>query len=205
VLLPSQVQLVGAGTNTTLCVAVDVRPQRLITIAQGAPPILISNVRILGSLEVLGGELTLSSCGIEPGISDGSILSASDGRALSIEGGAVTLKNTTLSGHLAGAIGVHAATLLLIASTIRNCRALTGAAMLVDGNANVTIDGSTFIANAAETSGGAVQVGMRECPTAAAPHTICELNMLRCTDILSLTPLQADRQRPCASAQPNVL
>eukprot|EP00966_Prymnesium_polylepis_P182093 4218141-Prymnesium_polylepis.2 len=79
-------------------------------------------------------------------------------RALTITGGRVILARTVLFGHSAGAIGVVEATLILIETTIRDCRARTGGAVLVGRDSTVRGTKTLFTDNSADVSGGALQV-----------------------------------------------
>eukprot|EP00966_Prymnesium_polylepis_P259289 5988884-Prymnesium_polylepis.1 len=135
----------------------------LVTVMHGAPRVHISSVRLLGRLSVEGGDLTLTDCRMEAmghRLDDaennvlGDIL---PGRALSIRGGHAALVRSVLRGHPSGAIGVHEASLILIESIVERSRAQLGGAILID-KANVTIAGSLLAENAADVSGGALQV-----------------------------------------------
>eukprot|EP00966_Prymnesium_polylepis_P268084 6193087-Prymnesium_polylepis.2 len=53
-------------SDATISFAVESQPTVLVTVAQGAPRVNMVNVRLLGSLRVRGGHLTLSACHIQP-------------------------------------------------------------------------------------------------------------------------------------------
>ena len=146
-----------------------VEQQVLVTLKDGSPRVRFERIRFLGRLRVEGGELYLSDCFIESLSSTSSAgrrLSAMHGeRAFVAVAGRATLMRTTLRGHLAGAIGVHGATLLLVESSIRESHAQSGGAMLVAGAADVTVVHSELSANSAEVSGGALQVICVALPT----------------------------------------
>eukprot|EP00966_Prymnesium_polylepis_P227023 5252976-Prymnesium_polylepis.1 len=118
-------------------------------------------------LSVQGGELRLIDCQVEDlAASLGSAadvgrrsLSASSAgeRALLIRGGRIVLEQTVLRGHPAGAIDVSTASLELIACTISESSAESGAAILVASGAEVRIVSSNLTDNHAIISGGALQ------------------------------------------------
>eukprot|EP00966_Prymnesium_polylepis_P206506 4784607-Prymnesium_polylepis.1 len=131
----------------------------LATFAIGSPPVHILNVRLVGHLLVQDGELTLSDCIVEANPSGmETISSPTVVRALSINGGRVTLVRTVLHGHIAGAISVHLAILTLSECSIRNSRAHVGGALLVGDGAVVKLVATNLTGNSAVESGGALQV-----------------------------------------------
>ena len=133
----------------------------LIELNHGAPRLHVSSVYLVGQIKVQGyTELHLTDCIIAPTGSGVPIT----GAALVVDDGMVILAQTTLRGHLAGAISVAAAGhLTLIACTVSGNRAQSGGAMLVTGGVVVAID-TNLTNNSATTSGGAIQVLSR--PTA---------------------------------------
>ena len=160
----------------------------LITVRHGAPRVHMINMRLLGGLRVEGSALRLSECSVEAAAarsSDGEahrrLAAPPVERALAIVGGSALLARTTLSGHAAGAILVKAASLTLVESAVRNCRAPTGAAMLVQHGANVTAVRSNLTDNRAEDGGGAIQV-LAACArrTLAAAHRDATVVPARC-------------------------
>eukprot|EP00966_Prymnesium_polylepis_P316482 7312820-Prymnesium_polylepis.1 len=160
-----QVWLVGEG-GATLRPALAEQPL-LITLRHGAPRLHIVNVRLLGGLRVEGSELRLSECSLEVATASSSnggaqrrLAAPAVERALAIVGGSALLARTTLSGHAAGAILVNAASVTLVECTVRNCHALTGAAILVQQGANVTAVRSNLTDNQADAGGGAIQVAV---------------------------------------------
>ena len=148
-----QVRIIGEpDAKIQKATAAAVEPIILIRVAHGAPIVNITNVRFLGPLEVRGGTLTLSHCTVE------EESSVARQRAMSIIGGDVTLAQTTLRGRSMGAISVDAARLALVKCVIQDSRAVTGGAMLIRNDANVTIEASNLTDNHADFSGGALQV-----------------------------------------------
>ena len=108
---------------------------------------------------VQGGNLAVTACSIEAIPSEEqATASLHSERALSILGGHVELLQIALHGHLAGAISIEAATLILIECTICNSRAQSGGAMLIEEGAEVDVALSLFEGNSALSSGGALQV-----------------------------------------------
>ena len=165
-LLP-QVWIIGAP-GVTLCPDVETHDRPLVELEDGAPPVHIISVRIVGRVKVSGGELVLTNCTIEPRSGWGSSgsgrrLAASRERALLVDGGRVVLTRTVLRGHDAGAIGVHTASFIMIESTVQECRAPSGGGLLVGAGAEVLIEQSNFTNNTATVTGGAIQV--REQPS----------------------------------------
>eukprot|EP00966_Prymnesium_polylepis_P337268 7391969-Prymnesium_polylepis.2 len=145
---------ITSSSAATLRAAHPAQP-RLVTILHGAP---LANLRLLGTLRVEEGGLTVTNCSIEA-ITDngqGGTVPSSE-RALSIIGGHVALQQTILTGHSAGAINVRKALLSLIACKIRSCKAEYGGAILVGHGAHVDILLSLFADNSAVLSGGALQ------------------------------------------------
>ena len=134
----------------------------LITILNGAPPIHIASLRLVGHVRVEGGELRLTDCSIEEANEQegsGRQLSVrAVSRALTITGGHVLLMRAMLRGHTAGAIEVANALLTLIECVIENNRAPVGGAMLVGSGAIATVVHSNLTGNRASESGGAIQV-----------------------------------------------
>ena len=157
----AQVRIAGAA-GTTLRPASASQPL-LVTLGSGAPPVRISNVRLLGRLRVEDGELSLVDCRVEEDAPDRRRqLSATEGsaRALSISGGQAYLTRTTLQGLTAGAISVENANVILDQCSIQDCQAQSGGAVLVGEGAVLRVDGSIFTGNIAVISGGALQVGV---------------------------------------------
>ena len=132
---------------------------RLVTVAHGAPHIHISNLRLLGTVRVEEGHLTITDCSIEaiPG-AEHRLSEPSSERAIAIVGGCVALLQTALHGHLGGAVEVAAADLKLVGCTTSSSTAPTGGAMLVGHGARVVVELSHFADNSALVSGGALQV-----------------------------------------------
>jgi predicted outer membrane repeat protein len=151
-----QVWIVG-GPGATIRPTIDEQPT-IITLERGAPRVHISALRLLGQLVVNEGELLLSDCILEQHDRGKRLGSAQISRAVSILGGHAALSRTVLRGHVAGAVAVHAATLIIFDCAIRDCHAPSGGAMLVSGRSNVTIVHTHFINNSADVSGGALQV-----------------------------------------------
>ena len=138
----------------------------LLELGPGAPRVSIHSVHLLGQLKVGGGELALTDCTIEAALISGAGSSGGAGRrlesaterAFSMVGGHAVLIRVSISGHSAGAIDVAAASLILIACTLRDNWARTGGALLVRDGADVTAVHTAFINNGASESGGALQV-----------------------------------------------
>ena len=142
----------------------------LITVEPGAPRVHISSVRLLGRVLVNGGDLVISDCTLEHlqhaerqrrrldtpvlGFSEATVMM----RALSIAGGRVVAVRSALFGHTMGAVHVSAAYLLMIECMVRDNRAKSGGAVLVEGEATVHVTRSELIRNTAELRGGAMQV-----------------------------------------------
>lgn len=173
-------------------------PPLLATFASGAPPVHIHRVRLLGRLDVKGGKLSLFECSIEPPTgsehTSSAVPSAAD-RALSITGGSVRLMRTALSGHLAGALQVDAATLNLIECSLRDNHAQTGGAMLVRGDSHVRVERSNFTNNSASLSGGALQVTRAMLATKPLTDRLTSYQRFPCTG----------RRRACEAAQSHPL
>ena len=135
----------------------------LLALQDGAPPVHITRVRLLGRLRVEGSELELVNCSVEASIAPGQRrrgLSTADERALAITGGKVALVHTILKCHsTTGGIVIEGAapTLTLDGCSIEDCRAATGAALLVR-TGSVNVENTSFVANHAVQSGGALQV-----------------------------------------------
>ena len=161
----------------------------VVALSPGAPPVHVSNVRIVGHVSVSGGRLWLNDCSIDavarPNDLEGArspgrhLTSSAAARAFEITGGEVTLTRTSLRDHSMGAMGVQQGRLTLIECTAHGNRAPSGGAMLVGAGAIITVLRSTFSANTADTTGGALQVVTRslECihrrPVLACTHTRC--------------------------------
>ena len=164
----------------------------LLKLQSGAPPVHISKLHLQGRLVVEGGELELTDCSISPRDNDGLSQSAEQ-RAMSIVGGFVLLVRTTLSNHLQGALAVHSAMLSLFECIIRDCRAQAGPAILISGTANVTCAASRFIDNAAEVSGGALQVSLDQLDWvhSSTPSACCHA----AHSVGMVTPLHLSKRR----------
>jgi hypothetical protein len=126
----------------------------------------ITNVSLIGQLKIEGGELWLIGCTIEPATNP----SAGGGnpgrqldtpafeRALSMDGGRAMLAQVVVRRFSSGAIGVHAASLIIVDCVFQDCHARkSGGAILVDRGATVTIARSLLTGNSA-LSGGAMLV-----------------------------------------------
>ena len=159
----SQVWIIGQS-GTSVYPEFSAQPL-LIKVVHGAPPVHIYSVRLLGQLEVRGGELKLNDCVIEPAAPTNASRAATQDhnsggrRALLIFQGDVILTRTIFRAHKAGALEVNAANVVLIECTLQDCGAQTGGALRVRGNANMIIVQSTFADNTAAVSGGALQGG----------------------------------------------
>ena len=158
-----QVWLVGAAGATLHSTNGPESP--LITLHEGAPPVNLVSLRVLGKLKVEGGELSLTDCSValeSSVVSHGRRMSAqfnsSMDRALSITGARVVLARTTLAGVHGGAIDVMAASLILMDCTFRDSHSDRGGALLVYGGSVVAIQRSWFADNRASVSGGALLV-----------------------------------------------
>eukprot|EP00966_Prymnesium_polylepis_P095160 2203483-Prymnesium_polylepis.1 len=139
------------GDSSTVHAATPMQP--VFTLASALLRVHLHHTRILGRLVVEMGELLLVDCRI-----DHTHTSLPAQRAILIRGGRVLLSKTTIQGHMAGAISVHAARLLLEESIVEECHADMGGGMLVTGGAVVTVISSRIANNAARISGGAIHV-----------------------------------------------
>ena len=136
----------------------------LIALLEGAPPVHIANMRLLGHFLVQGGRLILTDCIIErlgghetsAGIPGRRLENQLSGRAISVEGASAILTRTIVRGHHAGAISVRQGQLSLYDCTLRDNQAEHGGALRIAGVAR--IEHSRFINNTALLSGGALQV-----------------------------------------------
>jgi predicted outer membrane repeat protein len=149
----SQVFIRG-GSGAVIRPALATQPL-LVTLFQGAPPVHISNLRLVGRLQIHGGKLNLDNCRI-----DEASGSSAPARALIISDGEVLLMRTMLSGHSAGAIEVTGGKLDLLTCYIFDNHATVGGAILVSGETtNVTVSRNSRLENnSAAVSGGAIQV-----------------------------------------------
>jgi hypothetical protein len=166
------------------------RPERptqqlLVAVAALAPPLHIIGVRLLGRIEVQGGQLSLTNCRVDAPsgvVAPQSVASSTRAdlsvgeRALSIVGGRAVLERTNFSGHLTGALeAIDEAIVTLVGCIIQSCRAHVGGAIAVRTGASVHVEHSTLMNNTAVVSGGAIQVnGWRldsPCHALSAPHT----------------------------------
>eukprot|EP00966_Prymnesium_polylepis_P310710 7178749-Prymnesium_polylepis.2 len=128
----------------------------LLTLAHRELRLHITQVRLLGRLRIEAGELRLADCSVE---GEGDTSHSTDAqRALSIVGGSAILTRTRMRGHSGGAIGVWAATVVLLGCSIQESRALVGGAMHVGQGSMVEVASSLFVDNEATESGGALQV-----------------------------------------------
>ena len=139
----------------------------LLTVRTGSPLVHISRLRLVGGIKVEGGDLELTDCSIEAEESTntqegaaGRLLSPAAGveRPLSIAGGNVRLVQCVLTGHAAGAISAQAARLTMIESSVQGNRARFGGAIRVSCDSMARLDRSNLTDNAADESGGALQV-----------------------------------------------
>ena len=151
-----QVWITGSSGSTIQ--AANITDPRLFTISRGAPRVHISNLRLLGTLSVHDAHLNIADCIIEAIPGQEHTSDSAQERALSVVGGDVTVTNTLVMGHPAGALSVEAAALNLRGCTLRDCSAPLGGAILVRGGAIVTASGSKLIGNRATVRGGAIQV-----------------------------------------------
>eukprot|EP00966_Prymnesium_polylepis_P141234 3261709-Prymnesium_polylepis.1 len=78
-------------------------PPAALTLYEGAPPVHIANVRLLGSITVRGGILRITSCRIEA-CGQPASTEAAAGSALTLSGGHTVLSQSVLIDHPAGAI-----------------------------------------------------------------------------------------------------
>jgi hypothetical protein len=163
--------------------------QPLLTLKTGAPHTHISNVRLLGRLEVKGGELELVNCSIDfddwqESAVGRSLSSSARARPISIDGGHVSLIYVMLSNHTSGAIHVRTASLVLVESSVQGNRAPTGGATHASEGSVVWLHRSYLTENVADTTGGALQVrccthtertrdAMRLSHCACHPHMTC--------------------------------
>ena len=175
-----QVWIIG-GANTVIRSALASEPV-LLSLAQGAPAVHVRSVHFLGHLRVDGGELFLTDCRIE----DAAVAMRrrlnlpEGGRAVTVVGGSASLTRTVLRGHPNGAVLVRAAILVLDQCSIQDSQALTGGAILMDGDAKLMAAHSKLTNNSATLSGGALQVGpcrwwalMSSCTVSSHRHTLC--------------------------------
>ena len=102
--------------------------------------------------------MTLTNCIFEPDPGEISTAATMSSRAIAITEGRLTMEQTTVSGHFAGALSVYEAALVLAECTIWGNRASSGGAILVGAGAFVVILRSNFTDNSADVSGGALQV-----------------------------------------------
>ena len=156
-----QVRITGQNGATIRSV---LEGQPLFMLKPGAPHVHISKVRLLGQLNIQGGELDLADClieseGQEARSSGGRALNTQDGEPLlSISDGHVILTRVVLQGHMSGAISVLAATLTLTECNIRGNHAPRAGAMHVSQGAMVRVELSNFTDNAADGNGGALML-----------------------------------------------
>ena len=162
--MASQVWIIGDPNSP-------MRPTLLAHFAvhHGAPTLHVSGVRLLGWLSVHGGEIRLTDCSIAEAHSSSDaggvrrhLSAAQVARGLSIVGGDAFLARVELHDYSAGAILVDGGRLTLSECIVRDSRAPTGGAMLVRGGGHVTIILSNLTGNAADVSGGALQVRLRQ-------------------------------------------
>ena len=122
----------------------------LLTIREGAPPVHLRGLIIIGAVHVEGGLLELSDCTFL-GLGDAAV----DGRRLRLTSGYVSVFGSTLTNSSGGAIEVHGGSLIVVQSAFWHNTANFGGAVRVSGG-HVELNHCHLEGNRATGQGGAM-------------------------------------------------